>query len=272
MNMKLRWALMTTKSQPHNSGRDEVYQLIESLQKEPTDEYLQEQLVLKYKDLVESVARKYSKNSAIHEDLVQVGMIGLLAAVRRYDSTFGKSFESFAIPTIIGEIKRFIRDKTWSVHVPRRIKELGPKIKKAVDTLTVENQSSPSVKEIADFLQVSEEDILETMEMGKSYKALSVDRKVEADSDGSTVAILDLVGNEEAGYEQTDQRMLLEKMLPILSEREQKILQYTYFENKSQKETGELLGISQMHVSRLQRRSLRKLREAIQSEDTEVFD
>ncbi|WP_019379210.1 RNA polymerase sigma factor SigB [Virgibacillus halodenitrificans] len=263
---------MTTKSQPHNSGRDEVYQWIEYLQDEPTDEVVQEKIVLTYKDLVESIARKYSKNSAIHEDLVQVGMIGLLAAVRRYDASFGKSFESFAIPTIIGEIKRFIRDKTWSVHVPRRIKELGPKIKKAVDELTTANQISPSIKEIADYLEVTEEDVLETMEMGKSYKALSVDRKIEADSDGSTVAILDLVGNDESGYNNVDQRMMLEKILPILSEREQQILQCTYFENMSQKETGELLGISQMHVSRLQRRSLHKLREAIQAESTEVFD
>ncbi|WP_188456839.1 RNA polymerase sigma factor SigB [Virgibacillus oceani] len=263
---------MTTKSQPHNKGRDEVYQWIEHLQSQPADEEIQEKIVLTYKDLVESIARKYSKNSSIHEDLVQVGMIGLLAAVKRYDATFGKSFESFAIPTIIGEIKRFIRDKTWSVHVPRRIKELGPKIKKAVDELTTMNQKSPTVPEIADYLDVSEEDVLETMEMGKSYKALSVDRKIEADSDGSTVAILDLVGNEENGYENIDQKMLLEKIMPILSEREQQILQCTYFDNRSQKETGELLGISQMHVSRLQRRALRKLREAIQSESSEVLD
>ncbi|RDW17180.1 RNA polymerase sigma factor SigB [Oceanobacillus arenosus] len=263
---------MTTKSQPHNKGRDEVYQWIEFLQREPTDEAVQEKIVLTYKNLVESIARKYSRNGMIHEDLVQVGMIGLLAAVRRYDASFGKSFESFAVPTIIGEIKRFIRDKTWSVHVPRRIKELGPKIKRAVDELTTENQKSPTIKEIADHLEASEEDILETMEMSKSYKALSVDRKVEGDSDGGTVAILDVVGNEEQGYDNVDQKIILEKILPILSEREQQILKYTYFENLSQKETGEILGISQMHVSRLQRRSLRKLREAIQSESTEVFD
>ncbi|MBM7599912.1 RNA polymerase sigma-B factor [Virgibacillus halotolerans] len=263
---------MTTKSQPHNKGRDEVYQWIEYLQKNPTDEEVQEKMVLTYKNLVESLARKYSKNSVIHEDLVQVGMIGLLAAVRRYDASFGKSFESFAIPTIIGEIKRFIRDKTWSVHVPRRIKELGPKIKKAADELTIMDQKSPTVSEIANYLDVSEEDILETMEMGRSYKALSVDRKVEADADGGTVSILDLVGDEENGYENMDQKMLLEKIMPVLSEREQQILQCTYFDNMSQKETGELLGISQMHVSRLQRRSLRRLREAIQSESEEVFD
>ncbi|WP_373895155.1 RNA polymerase sigma factor SigB [Virgibacillus sp. CBA3643] len=263
---------MTTKSQPDNKGRDEVYQWIEYLQQDPTDEVIQEKIVLTYKDLVESIARKYSKNSTIHEDLVQVGMIGLLAAIRRYDATFGKSFESFAIPTIIGEIKRFIRDKTWSVHVPRRIKELGPKIRKAADDLTNINQTSPTVAEIANHLDVSEEDVLETMEMGKSYKALSVDHKIEADADGSTVSILDLIGRDESGFDNIDQKIILEKILPVLSEREQQILKSTYFDNLSQKETGELLGISQMHVSRLQRRSLRKLREAIQTESSEVFE
>ncbi|WP_407271788.1 RNA polymerase sigma factor SigB [Radiobacillus sp. PE A8.2] len=260
---------MTTKSQPHNRREDEVYQWIQYLQENPQDKEVQEKIVLAYRDLVESIARKYSKNSMIHEDLSQVGMLGLLAAMRRYDPTFGKSFESFAIPTIIGEIKRFIRDKTWSVHVPRRIKELGPKIKRAIEELTTQQQKSPSVADIAAHLEVSEEEVLETMEMGKSYKALSVDRKIEADSDGSTVSILDLIGNPDGGFENTDQRMLLEKILPILNEREQEILKYTYFDNKSQKETGELLGISQMHVSRLQRRALRKLREALQSENAE---
>ncbi|KGX90580.1 RNA polymerase sigma factor SigB [Pontibacillus halophilus JSM 076056 = DSM 19796] len=262
---------MTTKSQPHNRREGEVYEWIQHLQQHPEDDEIQEKVVLEYKDLVESIAKKYSKKSSIHEDLVQVGMLGLLAAIRRYDPEYGKSFESFAIPTIIGEIKRFIRDKTWSVHVPRRIKELGPKIKKANEELTTDLQRSPSVLEIAEYLEVSEEDVLETMEMGKSYKALSVDRKIEADSDGSTVTILDLIGNSENGYEHVDQQMLLEKVLPILSEREQEILKCTYFQNMSQKDTGEHLGISQMHVSRLQRRALRKLREALQSDAVEEY-
>src|SRR5699024_2359985 len=177
----------------HYKGRDEVYQWIKFLQEHPTDEETQEKIVLRYKDLVGSIARKYARNNMIYEDLVQVGMIGLLAAVRRYDESFGKSFESLAVPTIIGEIKRYIRDKTWSVHVPRRIKELGPKIKKAVEELTTENKKSPKVPEIAGHLGVSEEEILETMEMSKSYKALSVDRIIEADPECSTVAILDLL-------------------------------------------------------------------------------
>lgn len=263
---------MATKSQPYDEGREEVYRWIEILQENPTNEEIQEKVVMRYKDLVGSIARKYSNNSTIHEDLVQVGMIGLLAAVKRYDETYGKSFESFAIPTIIGEIKRYLRDKTWSVHVPRRIKELGPKIKKAVDELTMIKQKSPTVEEIAEYLNVTEEEVLETMEMGKSYKALSVDRKVDADSEGSTVAILDLVGDTDKGYNQIDQRMILEKVFPTLTERERLILKYTYFENRSQKETGELLGISQMHVSRLMRKALLKLREAIQAEKSEVLD
>lgn len=268
---RLEWVLVT-KSQAFSREERQIYQWIEHLQKEPTDDEVQEKIVHAYKKLVESLARKYSRNSMIHEDLVQVGMIGLLAAVRRFDASFERSFETFAIPTILGEIKRYIRDQTWSVHVPRRIKELGPKIKRAVDELTNMNQASPSIKDIAQYLEVSEEEVLETMEMGQSYRALSVDRKIEADPDGGGVAIIDLVGDVEDAYETVDQKMLLEKVLPVLSEREQQILKYTFFENMNQKETGELLGISQMHVSRLQRRSLRKLREAIPFKHSEVLD
>ncbi|NGP46243.1 RNA polymerase sigma factor SigB [Bacillaceae bacterium SIJ1] len=262
---------MSTQSRPHNRNNQEVYEWIRLSQEDPEDEVVKEKIVEKYEDLVVSLARKYSKGKSIHDDLVQVGMIGLLASIRRYDPSFGKSFESFAIPTIIGEIKRFIRDKTWSVHVPRRIKELGPKIKRAVEELTTELQRSPQVSEIAGYLEVSEEDILETMEMGKSYQALSVDSQIEADSEGSTVTLLDLVGNTEDGYETTDQRLLLQKVFHVLTEREQEILNCTYFQNMSQKETGDLLGISQMHVSRLQRRALKKLREAIRVEPTECL-
>ncbi|MET3683962.1 RNA polymerase sigma-B factor [Alkalibacillus flavidus] len=261
---------MTTKSQQHNSEED-IYALITYLHDNPDDERVQERIIYQYENLVHSLAKKYSKNSEIHEDLVQVGMLGLMAAIRRYDGSYGKSFESFAVPTIIGEIKRFIRDKTWSVHVPRRIKELGPKIKSAVEELTTDHQESPSVKEIADYLDASEEEVLETMEMSKSYNALSTDRQIEADADGSTVTILDLVGQQEEGYEQIDHKMLIEKIMPLLNDREQEILQCTYFENLSQKETGERLGLSQMHVSRLQRRALRKLRESMSEEDLEVL-
>lgn len=155
--------------------------------------------------------------------------------------------------------------------MPRRIKELGPKIKKTVEELTTELQRSPRIDEIADHLGVSDEEILETLEMGKSYQALSVDSSIEADNEGSTVTLLDLVGSQERGYESVDQRLILEKAFNVLNERERAILECAYYKNMSQKETGELLGISQMHVSRLQRRALEKLREAIKVPLNEVF-
>lgn len=254
-----------TQSQPKcKAETTDVYRWIDLLQETPENEEIKEKFVLHYEGLVHSLARKYSYNRGNHEDLAQVGMIGLLISVERFDKSFGKSFEAFAIPTIIGEIKRFIRDKTWSVHVPRRIKELGPKINRAVDELTNSLQRSPTIQEIASHIGVSDEDIIETMEMTKSYKALSVDYKHEIDADGGAVSLLELVGSPEDDYRKMDIHMLLESVFPVLPEREQQILKYIFFDHLSQQEVGELLGISQMHVSRLQRRSLRKLREVLE--------
>ncbi|MCJ7842200.1 RNA polymerase sigma factor SigB [Lederbergia sp. NSJ-179] len=252
---------MLKQSQPEQ-GQSQINEWIKAYQTDK-DEEAQDKLVSQYYKLVESIARKYSKGKSFHEDIVQVGLIGLLGAIRRYDETYGKTFEAFAIPTIIGEIKRFLRDKTWSVHVPRRIKELGPKIKATVEELTRELQRSPKIPEIAAHLEIPEEEVLEAMEMGKSYQALSVDHSIEADADGSTVTLLDIVGHIDSGYEKVNQKMMLEEVLHVLSDRERKIIQYTYLENKSQKEAGEMLEISQMHVSRLQRKAIKKLREAI---------
>ena len=257
---------------PKNRDKKEINQLIAHIQKFPEDKEAQEKIVLHYEGLVHSLAGKYSRNQGNHEDLVQVGMIGLLIAVKRFDEEYGKSFEAFAIPTIIGEIKRFIRDKTWGVHVPRRIKELGPKINRAVEELTNTLQKSPSVSDIAKHLHVSEEEVLETMEMTKSYRALSIDYTHETNADSGSFTLLDLVGVKEDNYEKVDIHLVLESIFPALPEREQEILKLTFFENLSQQEVGELLGLSQMHVSRLQRRSLRKLREILGSDNFYIFD
>lgn len=251
-------------------SEDDIYALIKKHQESPEDEQIKTIIVQKYQDLVHSISRKFARDRMMQEDLFQVGMIGLLSAIRRFDPSFGKSFEAFAVPTIAGEIKRFIRDKTWSIHVPRKVKELGPKIKKAVDELTHTLERSPQINEIAAHLEVEEEDILETMELGRSYNAISVDTKIDADSEGGTVTLLDLIGNKENGYKKINEGLLLEKVFKILTQREQDILKMTYFDNLSQKEAGELLGISQMHVSRLQRRALVKLREALQGDGIEL--
>lgn len=260
--MESGWAKMSKQSPLKPGTKEEVLQWIKAFQ-ERNDEEAQTNLVLHYERLVHSLARKYSRGKPYHEDFVQVGMLGLLGAIRRYDPEFGRSFEAFAVPTIIGEIKRFMRDKTWAIHVPRRIKELGPRIRAAVETLTIDMQRSPLVSEIADYLEVDEEAVLEAMEMTRSYQALSMDHTLQADAEGGTVTLFDLVGTTDEGYEMTDQRLLVTDALNVLSERERQIIQYTYIEQLSQKEAGDLLGISQMHVSRLQRKAIKKLQGAI---------
>ncbi|WP_338470867.1 RNA polymerase sigma factor SigB [Niallia sp. XMNu-256] len=244
-------------------SKEEIDSLILEFQQDENSS-AQTILVEHYTALVGSLVRKYSRGRNFHEDLMQVGMLGLLGAIRRYEPGMGKSFESFLIPTVIGEIKRFLRDKTWSVHVPRRIKEVWPKIQKVVDELTIEYKRSPKIHEIADHLELSEEEVLEAMEMGKGYQAASVDQPIETGSEGNTMTTLDVVGSHDEGFEQVDQRLLLESVLHVLTEREREIIHCTFVENKSQKKTGEDLGISQMHVSRLQKKAIAKLRKELE--------
>ena len=247
---------MSHTSLPKQESKEQVLKWIEEYQQTESEE-AQTNLVLNYTRLVESIARKYSNGKSYHEDIAQVGMLGLLGAIRRYDPSFGRNFEAYAIPTIIGEIKRFLRDKTWAVHVPRRIKELGPRIRATVETLTAELQRSPLVTEIAHYLDVEVEDVLEAMEMTKSYQALSMDHSLDSDSDGGTITLFDVIGNNDAEFEKTDQRLVVANALNVLSEREKEVIQLTYIEQLSQKETGDKLGISQMHVSRIQRKAIK---------------
>lgn len=262
---------MSMKPQkPLHKSNDEVLTWIKQYQEEKNEE-IQTKLVMHYTPLVRTLARKFSHGKDFEEDFVQVGMVGLLQAISRFDYNIGKSFESFAIPTIIGEIKRFIRDKTWSVHVPRRIKELSPKINKAVEHLTETLQRSPKIEEIANYLEISSEEVLEALELSRSYHALSIDRQMEDDRDGSTMTLLDLIGKVDKNFEKKEQQLLLEKAFSILSEREKEILISIYYKNMSQKEVGETLGISQMHVSRLQRRALEKLRNLLETNKQECL-
>ena len=145
---------MEKQSQNKNYGLppEDVNQLIKSYQ-ENEDQLAQSKLVDNYTKLVESLAFRYSRGQSHHEDLVQVGMLGLLGAIKRFDTSFDRRFEVFLVPTVVGEIKRYLRDKTWSVHVPRRIKELGPKIKNTTDQLTNELERSPTILELANKLE-----------------------------------------------------------------------------------------------------------------------
>ncbi|UPW82901.1 RNA polymerase sigma factor SigB [Lysinibacillus sp. Ag94] len=252
-----------SKESPHKTTSGEDILKWIALYQSTEDNEAQTNLVMHYQYLVESIARKYSNGKSHYDDIAQVGMLGLLGAIRRFNPNVGRNFEAFAVPTIVGEIKRFLRDKTWDVHVPRRIKELGPRIKTTVETLTIELQRSPSIKEIADRLEVEEEEVLEAMEMSRSYHALSMDHSVESDSDDSSVTLLDMMGKEDDGFELANKRMIVSDAMSILDEREREIVQLTYLEQLTQNEVGERLGISQMHVSRIQRKAIKKLQEFI---------
>src|SRR5690625_3751364 len=265
--MKARCIQMGKQSATDNGySAEEINFLIKSYQQE-SDDIAQTKLVEHYQKLVESLAYRYSKGQSHHEDLVQVGMVGLLGAINRFDASFERRFEAFLVPTVVGEIKRYLRDKTWSVHVPRRIKEIGPKIKNANDELTNRLERSPKISEIAEYLEVTEEDVLEAMEMGQSYNALSVDHSIEADKDGSTVTLLDVMGKSDDNYDLSEKRLIQEQVHTIHSESEREIIQITFMEGLSQKETGERVGLSQMHVSRLQRTAINKLRQAVSKDE-----
>ncbi|MEH7384874.1 RNA polymerase sigma factor SigB [Bacillus sp. JJ1521] len=248
------------RKQSTNPKSEKVEKLVQKFQKTGSTQ-AEREIIEKYENVIQSIAWKYSKGNAYHEDIIQVGRIGLLGAIRRFDQTVGKSFHTFAIPTITGEIKHFLRDKTWSVHVPRGAKELGIKVIKTEEELTNTLQRKPEVHEIANHLHVDPKEVLEAMELGQAYHTKSIDTPIDPDSEGKT--ILETVGKKDKTFEKVLKRLDVKKALHVLSTREKRILYYTYIKEKSQRETGEIVGVSQMHVSRIQRSAIKKLRQAV---------
>nr|WP_186439565.1 RNA polymerase sigma factor SigB [Kurthia sp. Dielmo] len=251
---------MTTKY----ASKEQVHQWIQQCQ-QSRDEDAQTQLVLNYKSLIYSITNRYVKNYAQQEDLFQVGVIGLLKAIRRFDVSIQRSFEAFAIPTILGEIKRYIRDTTWDVHVPRRVKELGPKIKRKVAELTTTLQRSPSILEIAQALDTSLEEVLETMEMMTSYNTLSLDVPMDVDSEDRDRTFFDVVGSVDENFDYLEKMMAVQASIQVLDHQERDVIELTFMANMTQIEIGKQLGISQMHVSRIKRTALDKLKTAVMS-------
>lgn len=244
-------------------SEDEVHRLIDQYKEHPTEE-VKTKLVLHFTPLVRKLARRYARHRQhVLDDLVQVGMIGLLGALTRFDREQNRSFERFAIPTIMGEIKRYIRDKTWSIHVPRRIKELSLEIRQTVDQLMGELERPPQIGEIAEHIGASEEEVSEAVNISRSYQALSIDSCYETNGEGEHVQLKEMIGQQDQGFEAVQDRLLFEKLLPTLSKKEQQVIRLTYYEGLTQQEAGSRLKISQMHVSRLQRRALYKLRETM---------
>jgi RNA polymerase sigma-B factor len=224
-----------------------------------------EQLIEQYMSLVRSLARRYSYRGEQLEDLVQIGAIGLIKAIDRFDMDRGVELTTYATPNIIGEIKRHFRDRGWAVRVPRGLQELNVQLSRLVETLTVQLARSPTIPELAKAAGVEEEEVLEALESGRAYSSLSLSSGGGSDEDGE-LDPLESLGEIEHQYEVSEDRAVLAPGFRVLDDRERTILHLRFFDGLTQSQIAQQVGISQMHVSRLIRRSLEKIRAEIAAE------
>ena len=227
------------------------------------DRKAREQLIAMYLPLVRSLARRYTSRGEHFDDLVQVGAIGLIKAIDRFDLSRGVELTTYATPNIVGEIKRYFRDKGWSVRVPRGLQELNIRLNKVIDELVPKLQRSPTINELAEAANATPEEVLEALETSQAYNSVSLQTSPGGDSDEEDANLIDYLGSEEAGYDTTEDRTALAPGFARLDKRERYILHLRFFEGLTQSQIATRVGISQMHVSRLIRRSLEKLRDEI---------
>jgi RNA polymerase sigma-B factor len=212
--------------------------------------------------LVRALAGRYLKWGEQLDDLVQIGAVGLIKAIDRFDLERGVGFSTYATPTILGELKRHFRDRSWSVRMPRRLQEANMRLTKLVDDLTRELKRSPTVPELASAAELEEEEVLEILESGQAYSAVSLSLLV-GEVDGSELDLGSSLGEEDHGYAVSEERVLLERGLAALDARERRIVRLRFFEGLTQSQIAVEVGVSQMHVSRLLRRALEKMRSVL---------
>lgn len=233
--------------------------------KEEGDMDAREKLVMSHLNLVRFITNKFKNRGEPIDDLIQVGYLGLLKAIDRFDPSRGLEFTTFATPTIMGEIKRHFRDKGWSVRVPRRLQELSAKVNQATDTLTSQLQRSPTIAEIADYLDATVDEVLEAMESSSAYSSVSLEAPSGADDD-DTPSVIDRYATEDSDLAFTDDRIIIEEALASFSPRERDVIEMRFLKGMTQIEIAEKLGISQVQVSRLLRRTLKKIQDKIDPE------
>src|SRR3954447_7768053 len=215
-----------------------------------------DELIARYRPLASGLARRYAYTSESADDLEQVACIGLVAAIKRYDPERGKSLRAFAVPTILGELRRHFRDTGWSVHMPRPLQERARDVREMTNKMTAELQRSPKPREVAERMNLSVEAVLESRAVRRAYSPDSLDAPPKPAEDGSPGSWDSVHGCEEEGYARVEASAAVERAMRALPERERQIIQLRYGAELSQAEIGSALGISQMHVSRLLRRSL----------------
>ncbi len=234
--------------------------------REHADEESRDELITMYFNLVKYLASRFRNRGEPIDDLIQVGTIGLIKAIDRFDIDRKVEFTTYATPTIVGELKRHFRDKGWAIRVPRRLQELSFRVNQAVDALTQREQRSPTILEIAEYLEVTSEDVLEAMETSEAYNFVSLETD-RSSGGGDSFSILDYIGEDDQLMALVDDRTTLSEGLKRLEPLEQHVLYLRFFQGLTQTEIAAMLGISQMQVSRLLRRTLRAMREHVVMEE-----
>jgi RNA polymerase sigma-B factor len=225
------------------------------------DESARERALVELMPLVRALASRYAGRGEPLEDLVQVGSIGLIKAVDRFDVDRGVDFASYAVPTIVGEIRRHFRDKAWAMHVPRRLKELSLRLSRTLDQLTTELGRSPTLAELAAAAGVEEEEAIDALDSMNAYSTRSLHAPFDDDSDDS---LSEKLGTDELGYAEVEDGTIVAAGLAALDERERQIVELRFFQELTQSQIASEIGISQMHVSRLLRRALATMRGRIE--------
>jgi RNA polymerase sigma-B factor len=229
------------------------------------DRSARNELIESHRALAAHIARRFSNRGEPFDDLLQVAYLGMLKAVERFDPDRNLEFSTFATATVEGELKRHFRDQTWAIRVPRRPQELHLRLSHAINDFSHRNHRPPRVHELAGELGVTEEEVLEAMEVGGAYRSSSLDAQV-LDA-GDDVHLERRIGFDDIGFDLAEHRVLLEQLLDTLPARERQIVRLRYFDEKTQTEIAEAVGISQMHVSRLLTQTLTRLREQLQMLD-----
>ncbi len=225
------------------------------------DARAREQLIERYLPLARRLARRYQRAEEPLEDLVQVASLGLIKAVDRFDIGREVVFSSYAVPTILGELRRHFRDRTWSVRVPRDLQELALRVDHAVTRLSVGQRRSPSVSEIAHAVGASDEQVLDALEAAAAYRATSLDAsRLATHGEEAGESVADTLGTHEGGFQRAEERATLEPLLARLTPRERVVLRLRFGADLTQAEIGERIGVSQMQVSRLIRQALGRMR------------
>lgn len=239
-----------------NTSNEEHEVLFKRYKENPTVTNRNE-IVSKYIYLAEILSKKFVNRGIEYEDIYQVACIALIKAVERFSLDRGVKFVSFATPTIVGEIKRYFRDKGSVIRIPRRIYEVYQKVNHAREHLYHELERAPKADEIAKYLDISEEMVLEIIESSNAYNVQSFDQNVYADDD---LELHETIGSEDVTFERIENRDFLERSLDRFNQAEKEFIKMRYFENKTQKQIADRLGVSQMYVSRLERKVMERFR------------